>query len=203
VDIRILRPSPKIIHLKFKRKRDLTKTMLRFQEHFESPKFRNKFFSLEEFKAWYITTTDDNKFTYYSDWSGFNFPSKILKSFYAGKFDPLSPEEKHILDLLRAEKGRFYIIATFKNEDVKHELAHAKFYVNAEYRKEVKKAIASINANPIYKILREMGYDRTVMVDEAHAYLLETDEYLEKEFKVKVEDYKDVRRQLTEIYKQY
>ena len=177
--------------------------MLRFQEHFESPKFRNKCFSLEEFKAWYITTTADNKFTYYSDWSGFNFPSSILKSFYAGNFDPLSPEEKHILDLLRAEKGKFYVVATFKDDSIKHELAHAKFYVNAAYRKEVKKALAPVNLKPIFKSRREAGYDKSVLVDEAHAYLLETDEYFEREFKIKAEEYGDVRRQLAEIYKQY
>src|ERR1700677_4556048 len=97
VDIKLLRPQPKVIHLKFKRKKDLTMTMLRFQEHFESPKFKNKFFSLEEFKAWYSTTTKSKKFTYYSDFNGFNFPSKTLKAFYAGKFDPLTVDEKQIL----------------------------------------------------------------------------------------------------------
>ena len=76
MEMKVMRPRDQIIHLKFKRKKDLTQTMLRFQEHFESPKFRNKFFSLEEFKAWYITTTPNNKFTYYSDWSGFNFPKQ-------------------------------------------------------------------------------------------------------------------------------
>jgi hypothetical protein len=203
MDIKLLRPSPKIIHLKFKRKMDLTKTMLRFQEYFESPKFRNKYFSLEEFKAWYITTTVNNTFSYYSDWSGFNFPSKTLKSFYAGKFDPLTQEEKHILDLLRQERGRFYVIATFKSEDVRHETAHAKFYVDARYRNEVKKVISSIDTKPIFKVLKEMGYDKAVWVDESHAYLLEAEEYFEKEFKLKAEDYKDARRELAEIYKRY
>ena len=201
MDIKVIKPTPKIIHLKFKRKRDLTKTMLRFQEHFESPKFRNKFFSLEEFKNWYITTTEDHKFSYYSDWSGFNFPSKTLKAFYAGKFDPLTPEEKHILDLLRNEHGRFYVIATFKAEDVRHEMAHAKFYVDSAYRNDVKRVISGINIKPICKVLKEMGYNKSVFIDEAHAYLLETEEYFNKEFKLDANDYKEARRELADIYK--
>lgn len=201
MEMKVLHPREKIIHLKFKRKKDLTQTMLRFQEHFESPKFRNKIFSLEEFKTWYATTTPNKKFTYYSDWSGFNFPSKILKPFYAGNFDPLTAEEKMILDTLRNEEGKFYVIATFKNEDVKHETAHARFYVDQQYRKEVKKVMSAINTKPIFKVLKDMGYDKSVWIDEAHAYLLETEEYFQKEFQLECEEYKEARRQLAEIYR--
>ncbi len=201
MEFKVLRPQKNIIHLKFKLKRDLTRTMLRFQEHFESPKFRGKVFSLEQFKTWYASTTDSKKFTYYSDWSGFNFPSKILKPFYEGKFDPLTPEEKTILDLLREEGDMFYVIATFKSEDVKHETAHAKFFVDAKYRKEVKRVIGTIDTKPIFKILKEMGYDKSVWIDEVHAYLLETEEYFVKEFKIDIEPYKEARRQLAEIYR--
>ncbi len=201
MEFKVLHPQANIIHLKFKLKRDLTKTMLRFQEHFESPKFKDKFFSLEEFKTWYASTTKSKKFTYYSDWSGFNFPSKILKPFYEGKFDPLTAEEKTILDLLREEGDKFYVIATFKNEDVKHETAHARFYVDAEYRKQVKKVVKTIDTKPLFKVLKGMGYDKSVLIDEAHAYLLETEEYFVNEFKVDIEPYKEARRQLAEIYR--
>lgn len=202
MEFKVLRPQKNIIHLKFKLKRDLTKTMLRFQEHFESPKFRNQIFSLDQFKAWYITVPENkNKFNYYSKWSGFNFPSKILKPFYEGKFDPLTPEEKTILDLLRDETGKFYVIATFNNEDLKHETAHARFYIDPKYRKEVKKVIKTIDAKPIFKTLKEMGYDKSVWIDEVHAYLLEDEAYFVKEFSVDVENYKEARKQLAEIYR--
>ena len=32
---------------------DLTMTFMRYQEYYESPKFRNKIFSLAEFMRWY------------------------------------------------------------------------------------------------------------------------------------------------------
>ncbi|MEK7106247.1 MAG: ABC transporter ATP-binding protein, partial [Patescibacteria group bacterium] len=57
----------------------LASTFLRFQEHYESPKFRGQFFSLEEFMDWYAE--EYGNFTYYKDWTGFNIPSYILKSF--------------------------------------------------------------------------------------------------------------------------
>jgi len=201
MEFKIVRPQEKIIHFKFKLKRDLTRTMLRFQEHFESPKFKDKIFSLEEFKIWYASTTDNNKFTYYSDWSGFNFPSYILKPFYDGSFDPLTADEKSILDILRSETGEFYVIGTFKNEDIKHEMAHAKFYVDPNYRKQVKKVISKIDTKTMFKALKEMGYDKSVLIDEVHAYLLESEEYLKKEFSIEVDDYKEARRQLAEIYR--
>lgn len=202
MDFKVLRPHKNIIHLKFKLKRDLTKTMLRFQEHFESPKFRNKIFSLEEFKTWYIAQPENKgKFDYYSKWSGFNFPSKILKPFYEGQFDPLTAEEKTLLDTLRDEQGKFYVIATFNNEDLKHETAHARFHIDAKYRKEVKRIVKTVDTKPICKILKEMGYDKSVWVDEVHAYMLEDDDYFVKEFKVNIDDYREARKQLEEIYR--
>ena len=37
----------------FLSKEDLSLSFLRFQEHYESPQFRDQKFSLEEFKSWY------------------------------------------------------------------------------------------------------------------------------------------------------
>jgi hypothetical protein len=87
------------IHLlTFDNQIDLTSTFLRFQEHYESPFFKGKYFTLDEFKEWYIKTSPNGKksgkFTYYTDWGGFNIPSYILKPFYNGAFNPLSENEK-------------------------------------------------------------------------------------------------------------
>jgi hypothetical protein len=59
-----------VFFLVFEKKSELTKTFLRFQENYESPKFRNKVFSLREYKSWYIKndlkSKKYNKFFYYS-----------------------------------------------------------------------------------------------------------------------------------------
>lgn len=201
--LKLIRLTPNIIHLKFKRKKDITRTLLRFQEHFEHPKFRGKIFSLDEFREWYSKDEKEHKFTYYTDWSGFNFPSRILKPFYAGKFDKLTIEEKQVLDLLRNEKGRFYVIGTFNSDDLKHEMAHAKFYTNARYRKEVLAVIDTIDKNEYYKELKKMGYDKSVLPDEAHAYLLETVKYFKSEFDVNPNKFKAARKALNILYRKY
>ncbi|HVY01919.1 MAG TPA: hypothetical protein VHA12_04110, partial [Candidatus Nanoarchaeia archaeon] len=94
---------PNIFHIQFSTRLLLTSTFLRFQEHYESPKFRGKIFSLEEYKKWYISNSpkgkETGKFTYYEDWSGFNIPGHVLEPFFQGKFDPLSLEEQHFIKL--------------------------------------------------------------------------------------------------------
>ena len=49
--------------LMFENQFELCSTMLRFQEYYESPKFKNKIFTLEEYKKWY--SKGNKKFTYY------------------------------------------------------------------------------------------------------------------------------------------
>ena len=45
-----------LIHLEFETQKDLTSSLIRFQEHYESPKFRKKMFSFKDFYEWYKTT---------------------------------------------------------------------------------------------------------------------------------------------------
>lgn len=197
--------APNIIHLKFKRKRDLTRHFLRFQEHFESPKFRGKVFSLSEFKPWYKKEKGKTSFTYYEDWSGFNFPSKTLKPFLEGKFNPLSGYEKKIIKTLEGYSGKFYVIGTFKDADLKHELAHALFYVDDQYHAKVMKILASIDKKVFIDRFIEMrGYHPSVWDDEVHAYLLETASYIREEFpKVQMNKFADARHKLNDTFKQH
>jgi len=102
----------KNIHLlTFENQFDITSTLLRFQEHYESPKFKGQFFTLEEFKEWYIKNSpkgiETGEFTYYSDWNGFNIPSYVLRPFYENKFKNLSEAEKNILNIFKNKKNLF------------------------------------------------------------------------------------------------
>jgi hypothetical protein len=168
--------SKNIILLKFASQRDLASTFLRFQEYFESPKFRGKIFTLNEYKKWYAK--QKGAFTYYSDWNGFNIPSNIFKPFYSGKFDPLSVKERKLLNLLAKEKGRFYIIALSKDRKmdrsiIKHEIAHALYYLNKDYMLKIMKLLSKYNLRKIQKELHEKdGYSEEVINDELHAWIL-------------------------------
>src|SRR5512138_554281 len=79
--------ADRIFVVRFDTLYELASTFLRFQEHYESPRFRNRIFSLEEFMDWYAEKT--GAFTYFTDWSGFNVPSSTFEAFYRGKFNPL------------------------------------------------------------------------------------------------------------------
>ncbi len=187
--------------LEFKNQYELASTFLRFQEHYESPKFQGKIFTLKEFKKWY--TKERGKFSYYQDWSGFNIPSDVLKPFYKGKFNPLSKKEKQFLNLFRQEKTKFYIIGLYvnvprKSELLKHEIAHALFYTVPEYKKEVLKEIRKYDTSKLKQsLLKTAGYSESVLEDETNAYILG----LSDTAKLKVS--KELRKQLKIIFSKY
>ena len=117
-------------------------TFMRFQEYYESPKFRGKVFSWEEFMDYYAEK--HGEFTYLDDFAGFNLPSKALKPFYQGKFHPLTKKEGKFLELFKNKRGEFYVIGTVRNcdiEDIRHEIVHGLFYTKPDYRRAVLKCL--------------------------------------------------------------
>lgn len=163
-----------IYHLSFPSQPLLTATLLRMQEHFESPRFRGEFFSHEEFRSWYRTTHDHKEFSYYADWAGFNFPGSIVAPFLDGRFGALTPAEVAIVEPFRGMKGKFYVIGTIETDSLstlRHEIAHAFYHNNAEYRREVDEILSTVDCSPIHKLLEDLGYHRAQWQDETHAYL--------------------------------
>jgi hypothetical protein len=185
--------------LEFETQYDVASTFLRFEEHYESPKFRGKFFSLKEFKKWY--SRDKGRFTYYSDWGAFNLPSYILKHFYEGKFNPLSKKEKQVLKLLSKIKGDFYIIALYKgcDKDLKnHEIAHGLFYTKPKYKENVVKLLKKYDLSKIKKELKSKdGYNDAVIDDELHAWIMTSPE----EIKAKIP--KGLAEELNKLFNKY
>lgn len=198
--MKIKRIGKNIFHLKFRNQYDITSTLLRFQEHYESPKFRNKIFTLEEFMDWYAKK--NGNFTYYEEWNGFNIPSYVLKPFLEGKFNPLTKKEKAFLRLFQNKKGKFYIIGTHGKSQklLKHEIAHALFYVSPEYKKEMINCLDKLGSKQIEKQILELGYCRQVLRDEAQAYLIENSKKIKMPENPKAER---IRRKMKKIFKKY
>jgi hypothetical protein len=186
---------------------DLTSTFLRFQEHYESPKFRGKIFSLDTFKRWYIQNSPEGKkkkeFTYYTDWNGFNIPSYILKPFYSGKFDPISKQERQFLEIFKDEPEPFYIIGIHKeiknlSAFIKHEIAHGLFYTDKTYKSEVLAVLSRFDIEPLKAELRsKAGYHERVLEDECHAYSIDSIK------KLKTPVPKELSNKLKQIYRKY
>lgn len=171
----IKRINNNIVHVRFKTQKELAETLIRFQEYYESPKFKNKIFTLGEIRQYYCNRF--GSFTYFEDTAGFNFPSSSLKPFYSGLFDPLTKGEQKFLDTFKNRPDNFYIIGTYteeadyETECINHELAHALYHTNPKYKKDVEKALKSTNTDRMFKGLTKIGYHLDVCLDEAHAYL--------------------------------
>lgn len=177
----------------------ISEYFIRFQEHFESPVFRNKVFTLGQFKSWYAK--EYGAFTYHTDWSGFNIPSHVLNPFIKGLFDPLTPEEQKLLELFKYRTGRFYIIGVNEKRSLDHEICHGLWYTNETYRNKVKAVLETYRTtskfNEFYTAL-QADYNESVIEDEIHAYHAAND--TESRF----EQYVDLnlRQELREIRKE-
>lgn len=173
-----------IIHIVMPDKNSLAELFFRFQEYYESPfkEIRNKIFTRGYLKSMgsrsmpgINTYCGGNTFS--ADWSGYNFPGYVLDPFISGLFDPLTNEEKDLVELLRYRTDKFYVIGTYGDDDprkaLEHEIRHALYYVNSKYREEVDKILGKYKKDlqPLKKCLSEWGYCDEVLDDECHAYM--------------------------------
>ncbi|MBI3558556.1 MAG: ABC transporter ATP-binding protein, partial [Deltaproteobacteria bacterium] len=154
---------------------------MRFQEHYESPQFRGKYFSRREYKKWY--RAQRGQFSYFADWSGFNIPSSMLEPFADGRFKRLSRRERTLMQAFEDKDGLFYIIGTYKTDSpstLNHEISHGMFFINEKYRQEVLAELDKVDLGPIEKYLASTGgYHPSVWRDEAQAYLINNRDTLE------------------------
>ncbi len=170
-----------------------TDFMLRPTEFFESFRFSGKKFSREEFEEHYKKQRNSKHFTYSADWRGHNLDSKKLAKFFNVFFGRLSKEEKELLDIcfgnkIIARKGKTiksnngFLFTYREGEDDKliqmHEFSHAMYFLNPEYRKEVKsywRTMPRICRDSWRRGLRATGgYDHSnsnLIIDEFQAYM--------------------------------
>ena len=164
-----------ILLLKFSNQKDITSTMLRFQEHYESPEFKGKVFTLKKYKEWYIKNSANgkqaNRFTYYEDWNGFNVPDYIFDPFIKGQFNPLSKKEKMILQTVSKLEKPYYVIAVHDSDDLQHEIQHGLFYTDSGYRTEMMDELSKHYLESQTNLLLYNGYHPDVIQDELHAYV--------------------------------
>lgn len=161
----------KIIHIK-RNCKQLAKMFMRFQEFYESPMFRGKIFTRKEYLQWYKDTRGTK---YEEDWAGFNIPGWVVNVFRHGCFDPLSKSEQDLINL--CPDGLFYVIGTEENNinAIKHEIAHAMFYLNDDYRTQATKIIDNLPELAKHKLehfLSNVGYHKKHFLDEMQAYVL-------------------------------
>ena len=156
----------------------------RYQEFYESPVkgIRNKFFTLEGLMKRYRDHYKKETFTYPEDWAGYNIPSNVLWKAYDTFYKDRNEYDKIMSDIiyfcenypLQFDKPRtkWYLIGTdnFSSDLMAHELAHALYYTNPEYKKSCQKLILKIKKRDyekLWKTLVKIGYlDKKVIIDD-------------------------------------
>lgn len=167
-------PAPGVIFLQFENQYETCSTFMRLQEFYESPikGIRGQVFSLEKFMDLYAKT--QGNFTYTTDWGGFNVPGHIVDRFFEMYEGDLLEKEITLRDAIQAPEGPYYVIAMYGYDALEHELAHALFYLNPEYRKYVKKMVKALPKSTHKTIetwLLNKGYSKPQVIDEINAYL--------------------------------
>jgi hypothetical protein len=167
---------PNILHVKAPNQFELCSLVYRMSHFYEFPGFKGLRLNVHELNAYYYRMHGDKHY-WKKQYNGANLPDFALRAFK--KIHKLNEREKPLFKILRPKleaNEKFYVIVSVsdKYDDFafKHELAHAFWYLDEQYRQS---ALALINEYPkissiILNKLEKMGYDGDVLCDEAHVY---------------------------------
>jgi len=186
---------PHIYVLTFDTQYELCMSFVRIQEFYESasPKFRGKYFDLEDYMEYWATEFGHGSFDYPARWNGFNLSSKVIEKWeetFCGKFREWEAKIlKEIADLRvfeycesndEAYPEKYYVIGVHKQQSelkqnmvIEHEVAHALYYLSPDYKRKVNALIKNLPKkiyNEAERKLVKMGYGKNVIKDEIQAY---------------------------------
>lgn len=161
-------------------KTELAKVFVRMQGCVDSSEFRDKIFSVAEYEKWFMA---DGKYDLYNAFLGYNIPNYIIDLFDNGNFKNISDDEQWLLDNIKKNKprGPYYIIGYIKGHiaTLKHELAHALYYLNSSYKNEAAIIVRGFTTNTSLDCLgklsaffKQLKYNEAIYTDEIHAYLV-------------------------------
>ena len=180
-----------VVLVKFDTRYHCASTMMRMQEFYESPfdNIRGKYFTVEQYMDTYAEAKEkftykegdyvykgDKNFTYTLDWEAFNITGHIVVDFYHLFGDMLLEKEKRLFNEIVSyvtSGKKFYLIATYEDTYLGHELAHAYYYMHGEYCAIMDMLMSEFKRiNQIKKcVLSSSGYSEGVAMDEVQAYL--------------------------------
>ena len=108
--------------------------------------------------------------------------------------------ESIVRDVLADIPKPYYVVATARGADfwgyARHELAHALYYLDDLYRKEVDAVVDGENMDNLHQALLRAGYDEPQIKDELQAYLLDGPEEIRNNYGVSVRGFKKLHVQI-------
>lgn len=175
----------RIWHLHFENHYDLTMHFFRYQEYYESPKFKQSDIKFIDLMDWYSKNMGNGVFTYSKDWAGFNLPGEYIFKIHEDGIKDLNRYDNMMLamaEFVRAKEDNetnFYFIGTAATdtnlaETFNHELAHGLYFADDEYKEiayDMVMDMPSRTRSFLFKKLKQCGYSEDVLVDESQAYL--------------------------------
>lgn len=185
-DLKIEKPFKGLIQVIFPTQYDITSTFMRIAEFYEGQNdaLRGHHFSYDDVLDDYVNKF--GKMTYFEDWNGFNIPGHIFDQAYK-TFAPDHRAKELILfnavdealypRHITTSEDRYYVIATHPGYDCSnHEIAHALFHLDDDYRQMVLMFINAIdpkNRKPLISWLINEGYALHVIDDEINSYIMD------------------------------
>lgn len=182
-------PIANVIHVEAATQYELARAFIRPQEFYESgfKEIRGQFHHSVETIA-KVYKAHDVPFDYFSKWNGFNLPGHVYNQWLA-QHRPcgLSSIEARLQAAVSEavddglDARHYYLIGTWRPEEIRHELAHAMFYLDTDYRQACLELIESLRARnydtyrALGDFLKQRGYAESVIADEIQAYLCEAD----------------------------
>ena len=178
--------APKIYAVQVSDDYDRAMLFLRAQEYYESAfsDFRGRTFNIFAYMNRYRKHWGKDHFSYPADWSGYNVPSTEVEGCYAQldyETDMITPYDEHMMNILwqirqHQRRGKFYLLGVDSLDSwvMDHEMAHARFFTDSEYKKEMTGILAQMPTkliNELNEFLIKEGYPEKVLADEAQAYL--------------------------------
>lgn len=165
---------------------DLAMLFLRAEEYYENTDFKNKTFTILDFISWYSKEKGNNSFSYPVDFTGFNIPGEVIEKCYekhlelSSLFDQneYDREMLKIVSFIKNKRNgeRFYLLGMKENdlETMKHEVAHALYYLDTAYSNEMMELLSNLPdkiKEELCSDLLALTYDPSVHNDEMQAYL--------------------------------
>ena len=177
-----------ILALEFKDAIPMTMMFMRFQEYGEGiPKIRDKN-PVTEGDVLYHYYRKFGTIYYTAGYAGFNLRGDLFNEWKAKRgnisYNILEGElVREVSSSFPFKSDKFFIIAYMKGDKVtkKHELLHALYYLNAEYREKVNAVLDKVSTKRAKIYLQTMDYTfggkhgDWILYDEIQAYVLSDD----------------------------
>lgn len=168
--------TDKILEIRFASSYELCDATYLFSHHYEDPEWNGKIFTRLELDEYYENKYADANW-WKKRWAGSNLPDNVFRPFIEGQFIGLTDFENNLIQVVRGKSAPYYVVMTSESALYcrDHEIAHALWYTNKEYRDEAERILYAWKmfdtglADPIAQ-LRKAGYSDKVMDDELHVF---------------------------------